>query len=61
MRKVGVIWYDSERHSWRVAMGKDQKTHIGRYATFKIAKRVLKAAIKAYKIGRESVTNGSTV
>lgn len=46
--KTGVIWYDNERRKFRVAIGKGQKKHIGRYDTRREAEIALNAATKAY-------------
>ena len=51
MRKAVVIWKDKERGKYRVAMGRSQKTHIGRYDTEKEAIAAAKACEKAYCIG----------
>ena len=49
MRKAGVIWYDNEKKKFRVAIGKGQKHHIGRYNTEKEAKAALHGAIQGYR------------
>lgn len=51
MRKAGVIWFDNERSRYRVAIGKGQKHHIGRYKTLKEAEAALEAAVKGYRYG----------
>lgn len=57
MRKTGVIWYDKERKKYRVAVGKGQKEHIGRYNTREEAEIALKAATKAYWIANWNATD----
>lgn len=56
MRKDGVIWFDTERKLFRVAIGKGQKHHIGRYKTEKEARAALKAAVRGYRYGWDKAT-----
>ena len=58
--KTGVIWYDNERKKFRVAIGKGQKKHIGRYDTRHEAEIALKAATKAYHYAYEYSRNLTT-
>lgn len=51
MRKIAVVWFDRNRNKFRVGIGKEQKTHIGRYNNEKTARAVEKAVVKAYRIG----------
>ena len=60
MRKAVVIWRDKERRKYRVAMGRNQKTHIGRYNTEKEAVAAARACEKAYRIGFEHGKNDTT-
>ena len=51
MRKDAVIWFDTERQKYRVAIGMGQKHHIGRYDTREEAEMARKAAVRAYRYG----------
>lgn len=56
MKKAGVIWFDSNRNQYRVAIGKGQKHHIGRYNTQREAKAALQAAVRGYRYGWDKAT-----
>lgn len=56
MKKAGVIWFDKVRGQYRVAIGKGQKKHIGRYNTEKEAKAALHGAIQGYRYGWDKAT-----
>ena len=49
--KKAVIWYDSERSKFRVATGRNQKLHIGRYNTKEEAIEAKRVADIAYTAG----------
>lgn len=54
LKKDGVIWFDTERNKFRVAIGERQKYHIGRYDTLDEAEKALHRAIRAYRCGYNS-------